>query len=603
MIKILIKMPTVCVNKESLFKAITRSFSDDEFDELCFKFGIELGEITSEFKMKELEQNVSDNNLSNETLYKIEVPANRLDLLCLEGLSSALRVFLGIDEQPNFNVVKPEKILKINVDNSVEKIRPFIISAILRNISFTEESFKSFIELQDKLHINFCRQRKFASMGTHDLDKIQGDVFYTAEYPQDIIFKALKQNEEMNAKDLLIHYEKNDFSKLGKYCHLLDSFEKFPVLRDSKGNVLCLPPIVNSEFSKISIETKNVFIDVTAIDKTKASLVLNILVTMFSCYCKDKFSIELVEIINNNGSEFYPKLEYNEFIADVNYLSSLSGTNLNDSEEICNILKKMCLKAKIKDEGKIQIVVPPTRSDIIQVCDVAEDLAIGFGYDNIKKLKPDTICNGYQQPINKLSELFRHELAYLGYIEALTFGLISKKDSIDNMLENSEKVKEFVQIYKPKTSTFELFRNNLIPSMLKVIEKNQMSSLPIKSFEITDVVILDNNSETGAINRRRLCLAYVDHTSGFEKVQGIIDHLFENRIGLVFGKDYHLQPSDNKAFFPDRQAYISLRGKNIGIIGIIHPDVNKNFGKIPYPITMAEIDIEFVFDLIKNKQL
>lgn len=32
---------------------------------------------------------------STDVVYKIDIPANRYDLLCIEGLARALRVFLG----------------------------------------------------------------------------------------------------------------------------------------------------------------------------------------------------------------------------------------------------------------------------------------------------------------------------------------------------------------------------------------------------------------------------------------------------------------------------------------------------------------------------
>ena len=74
-------MPTIIVNRDALFKAIGQSFSDEEFDNLCFEFGIELDEVTSESEIYKNEQKKEDINLSKEVLYKIEVAANRYDLL------------------------------------------------------------------------------------------------------------------------------------------------------------------------------------------------------------------------------------------------------------------------------------------------------------------------------------------------------------------------------------------------------------------------------------------------------------------------------------------------------------------------------------------
>ena len=126
-------MPTVTVSRDALFKALGRTFTDEEFDDLCFEFGIELDEVTSEKEMFEAEQKKSGEHLSKEVLYKIEVAANRYDLLCLEGLALALGVFIKTKEMPVFKPlnVLPENERQLIVDPSVGRVRPVGLSAIL----------------------------------------------------------------------------------------------------------------------------------------------------------------------------------------------------------------------------------------------------------------------------------------------------------------------------------------------------------------------------------------------------------------------------------------------------------------------------------------
>jgi len=54
-----------------------------------------------------------------------------------------------------------------------------------------------------------------------------------------------------------------------------------------------MPPIINSEHSKITLDTRNVFIDVTATDQTKLDIVVNIVSTMFSEYCEVPYTYVL----------------------------------------------------------------------------------------------------------------------------------------------------------------------------------------------------------------------------------------------------------------------------------------------------------------------
>lgn len=46
-----------------------------------------------------------------------------------------------------------------------------------------------------------------------------------------------------------------------RYVPILAGKQRYPVIRDANGVVLSLPPIINSDHSKISTETKNIFIE------------------------------------------------------------------------------------------------------------------------------------------------------------------------------------------------------------------------------------------------------------------------------------------------------------------------------------------------------
>ena len=547
-------MPTVTVNRAALFKAIGKEFTDEEFEDLCFEFGIELDEVTSEQQLFENEQQKSGAHLSNEVLYKIEVAANRYDLLCLEGLALALKVFLNKEPMPVFKPlnVLPENERQLIVEPSVEEVRPIGLAAILRGINFTNDTLKGFMELQDKLHNNICRGRKLVSMGTHDLDTIKGPVYYRALPKKEIKFIPLNRTEEVDG-DGLMNLLKDD-PKLGKYLYLLDGFDKYPVMMDSNNVIMSLPPIINSQHTKMTLDTHNVFIDITGLDYTKCEIVLNTLVAMFSVYCKDSFTVEEVKVVTtkNNEANIYPNLKPRVFKADVEYLRTISGIHDIVPEEILKCLKKMELDGKILNEKEIEVTAPITRSDVLHQCDIAEDLAISYGYNNITKKITPTNCYGRQQPYNKLADLFRHEMAMGGYVEFLTMALLSEKDLYTNMLKKPDDLS--AKIFYSSCKEFEYMRSSLIPGILKSVEANKANQLPYRIFEISDVVIIDKNNEVGAANRRKLCFAYANTVSSMEIVQGMVDLLMK-KIGLVFQekddvkKRYTIKPSNDPAFF------------------------------------------------------
>ena len=600
-------MPTVLVKRDELFKQIGQTFTDEEFDDLCFEFGIELDDVTSEKQMAEGEKKNSTTNtneLSTEVLYRIEVAANRYDLLCVEGIALALKIFL---KKMTFPIIKPlnklpEEERQLIVEPSVDLVRPIGLAAILTNMTFTDDSLRGFMDLQDKLHNNICRGRKYVSIGTHDLDTIKGPFYYRAMKPSEFKFVPLNRTQEVDGNGMMQILKEDP--KLSKYLYLIEDKEVYPLMMDSNGVILSVPPIINSMHTKMTINTKNVLIDITGLDYTKCVIVLKIIVSMFSKYCSEPFTVEQVKVTTtkNGESKLYPDCEPRKFVSNIEYLKQLSGIPKTvTSDEIIDLLAKMELNSRKLNEKELEVDAPITRSDVLHQCDIAEDLAIAYGYNKIEKLNVNTLCHGKPQPYNKLSDLFRNEMAYNGYVEFLNMALLSKKDMFNNLLEENEDEKT-AKISYSKTKEFEYIRNSLIPGILKSIEANKAQQLPYKIFELADCVEINDDNEVGAMNKRKLCFAYSNNTSGLEIIQGMVDKLMK-KIDLNFNDKnvkttYCIKPSNNKIFFEDRQAEIFiLDGKKIGIYGIVHPKVLKNFG-IKTPVSLCEIEIQDIMDLI-----
>lgn len=169
--------------------------------------------------------------------------------MCIEGLVRAIRTFEG-ETPADYALVKPNgELQKIIVNEEVNQIRPIVMGAVLRNVTFTEASYESFIDLQDKLHQNLARRRTLASIGTHDLDTVKGPFTYTARDPAKIDFVALKQEKSMSAGQLMELYEKDNFMK--QFVPIIKSAPKYPLIVDANDVICSLPPIINGEHSKV----------------------------------------------------------------------------------------------------------------------------------------------------------------------------------------------------------------------------------------------------------------------------------------------------------------------------------------------------------------
>lgn len=107
---------------------------------------------------------------------------------------------------PLYKTIKPTTMQKLSLTKSTALIRPYAVAAVLRNVVFTEHSYNSFIDLQDKLHQNICRKRSLVAIGTHDLDTIEGPFTYDAKPPNEIKFIPLNETKEYTATELMDLY-------------------------------------------------------------------------------------------------------------------------------------------------------------------------------------------------------------------------------------------------------------------------------------------------------------------------------------------------------------------------------------------------------------
>nr|CAD2186056.1 unnamed protein product [Meloidogyne enterolobii] len=582
-------MPTIAVKKRLLDKHLGTCLTQEEVDELCFQYGLELDDVL-------IEKNETTG--VDEEIYKIEIPANRYDLLCVEGLTRALLIFQNKIKIPSYKLseVKP---LTIIVEKETANVRKFVVGAVLRDIKLDADIYSSFIDLQDKLHQNIGRKRTLASIGTHDLDTIKGPFKYCARKPEEIIFKPLNQNKEFNGLELMEFYKE---SHLREYLPIIRDKPLYPVIYDSQGIVCSLPPIINSDHSKITLNTKNIFIEATGTDLKKLEIVLDTVVTIFSQYCKEPFLVEPVEIVDGKVSCVYPKFKAWKGKVDVKNMSRKIGIAPINVDKAMQFLAKMSLTCSNveKNETQIEVKAPPTRHDILHECDLVEDLALAFGYNNIPPLLPQSNTVAEPFNLNKLSDQLRLQMAMSGWTEIMNFALCSTEDVGNKLRRPDFELKSVVKIANPKTLEFQVVRNSLLPGILKTISNNKDMPLPLKLFEVQDVVFIDNTRDTKCRNERHLAAVFYSKNGAFEIIHGLLDRIMQMlNVNYIENtkdfngeiKGYKIQQKDDPTFFDGRCAEIIYKNHSIGTFGVLHPEVINSFSLVN-PCSAMEINIE-----------
>jgi len=430
----------------------------------------------------------------------------------------------------------------------------------------------------------------------------------------------------MNAVELMKFYEvqnpEKGFSRisrliilqndkhLSRYLHIIRDSPVYPVILDANRTVCSMPPIINSNHSKISPQTRNVFIDITATDKTKAEIVNNILVTMFSQYTTDPFTIEPIQIHSphNAQSRRTPNLTPRSTQASTPYINACCGLSLTPPE-ICTLLTRMSHTAHPSPTTPtlIDVHIPPTRADILHQADIMEDVAIAYGFNRLPRSFP-AISGTIAQPlaINKLSDIVRMEAAMAGWSEVLPLILCSHAENFSH-LNRVDDGSTAVRLANPKTAEYQVVRTSLLPGLLKTLRENKHHSVPIKIFEVSDVAFKAPHLERKSRNERHFAAAWLGKNSGFEVVHGLMDRVMlmlksafmtseEGLAGKEVGECvYWIDEVDDRTFLAGHAAGIHVRmgGREgvVGVFGILHPSVLEKF-ELKYPVSTLEVNIE-----------
>lgn len=447
--------------------------------------------------------------------------------------------------------------------------------------------------------------------------------------PDEIKFAPLNRDTEHTATELMTIFEQD--RHLNKYLHIIRDAPAYPIIYDKNDKVLSMPPIINSQHSKIIPgKTKNIFVDVTATDKTKLDIVVMLMATMFAEYCAVPFEIEPVLIHYPDGTTaLTPNIAPRKTTASHKYLNEATGLNLS-REETCKLLTKMSLAARpsASDPDVLDVDIPCTRSDILHECDIMEDYAIAFGYNNLPTSLPTTSTVAKPYAVNKLGDVLRKECAQAGWVEALPYILCSHDENFA-WLNRPDPGKTAVALANPKSIEFQVVRTSLLPGLLKTVRENKALPLPLKVFEVSDIALQAPEAERRSCNHRRLGAVYVDRKAGFEVVHGLLDRImqilaipFIERAESDKEHGYYIAEATDSTFMPGRAATVFYRPKpkaaaaagsaletvagalkgalpgaaaardiKLGSLGILHPTVLANF-ELTRPASALEIDVE-----------
>ncbi|MCD6196002.1 MAG: phenylalanine--tRNA ligase subunit beta, partial [Staphylothermus sp.] len=424
-------------------------------------------------------------NISEEGEIEYEATHDRPDLYSVEGVARSLRSFLGLGENKYQLVDEGLKAYNTGVPG-----RPYIALAVVRDLDLDDEAVKQMMQLQEKLHMTYCRRRRKASIGVYDFDKIKPPLYYELADP-DTKFTPLDESREMTLKEILTNTVRGE-----EYGYIIANWEKYPILRDSEGTILSMPPIINSEDTRVTVETKNVIIDATGIDPKIVIDMVTIMAYNIAERSRGKKVVFVEAIMPDNTVLKAPREKGATIEIDPSRVNEVLGTSL-DVEQMIKLLKKFDYKITNNQKEQLIVTVPPYRVDVRSWIDVVEDIAMAYGYDTIGSTAydlPKATHPGRIHPLEFLSGLLRKILVGMGFIEVVNY-MMSNPEIQLRIFDMED---ELITVTNPKMEKYTGLRRWLVPGLLEIIDANKEKEAEIRIFEIGDVAIPDKSTDTGA---------------------------------------------------------------------------------------------------------
>jgi phenylalanyl-tRNA synthetase beta chain len=494
----------------------------------------------------------------------------------VRALKGLFEIEVGI---PNFNLSSRREYV-IQVNESIKQLRPYIVSLVAkRKENLTNEDIKELISMQEDLHNGIGRHRKKASIGIHNLDKIQFPLIYTTA-EGDFSFIPIDKQNRYTIKQIL-----NESDSGREYGFILKDAKKYPIILDSNNSVLSFPPIVNSNETRLSTDIKNILIEVTAINRQTAEDTIAIIaMSLFD----SGFRINPVTIYDTKtgNKESTPKMEAKNMQIDAGYINQVLGLNLT-IQEISSYLKKSRLGVDMErgKRRKLTCTIPRYRTDIFHQIDIVEEAVIGYGVFNLQPSIPWSKTSGATSNLTKLFNVTREILVGMSMLEILSFSLVSKKVQYELMgIKNS--ISNTISVEGTKSTEYEVLRDSLIPSLLQTLSHNVHEEYPQKLFEIGKVFQISD----GLDEHWNVGVVIAHNLANYTEAKSVMQELVNGCFGQVYARAISTPGSYNGMFMEGRCANIIFNEKNIGVIGEITPRAIENF-KLRVPVAAFELNL------------
>ena len=504
----------------------------------------------------------------------VEYSPNRPDFSSEAGIARSLVGLLGIESGPPVYTF-PKSKFKIDVSGKeIEKVRP-VIKGLFAEITVTDELIKQLIAMQEDLHNGIGRRRSKVAIGIHNAAVISDSIRYYGVADKNFSFVPLGSSKKQTIREILSTTDQGM-----AYGKLLSSV--FPMLEDSNGNVLSMPPIINGDLTRLEPGVSKLFVDITGTDDYAVDASNAIIASMLSDVGAKVSQVQVSK--PDGGSEWTPDMTPRRMLFDREISNGILGFDFDLSQS-----RGALEKSRLGLDSAGDAIIPRYRSDIIHPIDLAEEVALGYG---IWQFSPQVVSSylvGSLSTRLKNIDAVIEVLVGLGFTEIWNFSLTTR-ELVQHCAAGPLRVDD------SKSQSFEFLRCDILSSLLQVLGSSTHEEYPQLIFEEAPVFSRSEQSISGVLEQEHVAALLADSDTRYSQARSKLDAFFQLFLTEGATIKYETYSEDGEMFAAGRTAKIILvrhgvAEQHLGLIGEISPSALEQFG-ISVPVAGFELDLE-----------
>jgi len=265
-------------------------------------------------------------------------------------------------------------------------------------------------------------------------------------------------------------------------------------------------------------------------------------------------------------------------------IESALGQRLG-SEGVCRALSAYGYEARSAG-NKVSVKPPPYRNDQMHAVDVVEDVAISRGYGEFTPLMPSQFTVGSLSRVEQVSDRVRDLMVGVGFQEIISNILSSRQELCDRMRLTGTAWEQLLEVDNVMSQSFACLRQWITPSLLRVESASTRAFYPHRLFEVGEVAVLDPCDDQGSRTVLTLGALVTHANANFSEIHSCLDLLL-----YYMGYPYTLEPIHHPSFLGGRAGQINSRGRAVGLIGELHPEVLEQW-QVGMPGVVFELSVD-----------